>query len=509
MLVQDFLQNTAHLFPDKTALIYRAQHLTYSQIDESANALAHTLVKQGLEPGDRVAVCLPNCPEAAIAVFGVLKASGIFVFLNSSIKEKKLRYILNNCRASALICGPRHARIFLNHQEDFPTVQTVIHVGGSGHSHPESPKLLHFDMCLEQTNTDRPTCTATDTDIACIIYTSGSTGEPKGVVCGHDNIAFTSNSIITYLENTPEDVVINVLPFSFDYGLYQLLMVLRFGGTLVLEPAFVYPQKILKRIETEKVTGFPIVPTMLAILLQTGLPTEQLRSLRYITNTAAAVPVNHIRSIREKLPWVRFYSMYGLTECKRTLYLPPEQIDIRPSSVGIAIPGTQVWLEDDKGHRLGPGATGELVTQGPHVMRGYWENPEATSSVYKEDPTTGTRMLYSGDLFRMDEEGYLYFLSRKDDIIKSRGEKISPREIEDAAYSIEGVTEAAAIGLPDPILGQKIKLLVTSSDPSLREIDIKRRCREQLEDFMVPQIVEIRDRLPKTNSGKIRKSGLH
>lgn len=507
MLVQDFLRNTAQRFPNKTALIYKEQHLTYSQIDESANALAHTLVQQGLKPGDRAAVCLPNCPEAVISAFGVLKASGVFAFLNPTIKEKKLHYILNNCLATAFICGRRHAGIVLNNPDDFPTVRTVIQTG-SDNSQTGKPVLLTFDDSVRRSKVNPPSNPVADTDIACIIYTSGSTGNPKGVVCGHNNMDFVSNSIITYLENTPEDIVINVLPFSFDYGLYQMLMVFRFGGTLVLEKGFVYPNEILKRIETHKITGFPIVPTILAILLQKQWDPKKLCSLRYMTNTAAALPVNHIQSIRAKLPWVKFYSMYGLTECKRALYLPPEQIDVRPGSVGIAIPETAVWLEDEPGHRAAPGTIGELVIQGSHVMRGYWEDPEATAASYKAAPDPANRMLYSKDLFRMDDEGYYYFVSRKDDIIKSRGEKISPREIEDAAYSINGVTEAVAIGVPDPILGQMIKLFVVSSDPSLTEIQVKRRCRQTLEDFMVPQIVEIRDSLPKTEGGKIRKSAL-
>jgi len=507
MLVQDFLQNSAQRIPNKTALVYRDQRLTYSQIDASANALAYALVQQGLRLGDRVAVCLPNCTEAVISVFGILKASGVFVFLHPTIKEKKLRYILNNCRAAALICGKLHASVVRKKPEGFPTLGTVIQTG-SDEFRPGTPDLLSFNECIHGSTAKPPADRAADTDLACIIYTSGSTGEPNGVVCGHDNIDFVSNSIITYLENSPEDIVINVLPFSFDYGLYQLLMVFRFGGTLVLEPAFVYTSEILKRIEIEKATGFPIVPTILAILLQKLWKPEQLRSLRYMTNTAAALPVNHIQSIREKLPWVKFYSMYGLTECKRALYLPPEQLDARSDSVGIAIPGTKVWLEDEQAYRVGPGVTGELVIQGPHVMRGYWEDPEATAAIYKDAPTAANRILYSGDLFRMDEEGYYYFVSRKDDMIKSRGEKISPREIEEAAYGIEGVTEAAAIGVPDPVLGQKIKLLVVSSDTSLTEIQVRHRCSQTLEDFMVPQIVEIRESLPKTENGKIKKSAL-
>jgi amino acid adenylation domain-containing protein len=505
MLVHQFLETSAEQFPDKIALIFKNQRLTYAQIEESANALAWALVKRGLCPCDRVVICLPNSPEAVIAVFGVLKASGVFVFLNPSIKEQKLRYIVNNCRASALICTDRHTRFYEKAREAFPTIATVIQVRSVAATGSTPPDTLFFDDCTRSARTDRLPCRSADTEIASIIYTSGSTGEPKGVVCGHDNISFVSNSIITYLSSSAEDTVINVLPLSFDYGLYQLLMTFRTGGTLVLEPAFVYPNEVVERIQAEKVTGFPMVPTVLALLLQSNWAPDLLRSLRYISNTAAALPVNHIQAIRKKLPWLTFFSMYGLTECKRALYLPPEQIDIRPSSVGIAIPGTEVWLEDEWGNRLGPGCTGELVIQGQHVMRGYWDDLAATAAVFKEGPQPGVRILRSGDLFKSDEAGCFYFLSRKDDMIKSRGEKVSPREVEDAAYTLDSVLEAAAIGVPDPILGQKIKLFVVSSDSSLTEQAVKRRCRELLEDFMVPQVVEIKDNLPKTDSGKIDK----
>jgi acyl-CoA synthetase (AMP-forming)/AMP-acid ligase II len=325
----------------------------------------------------------------------------------------------------------------------------------------------------------------------------------------HANMVFAASSIIQYLENVPEDIVINVLPLSFDYGLYQLMMVFEFGGTLVLERSFAYPAAILKRIEQEKVTGLPGVPTLFAVLLQMDLNKFDLSSLRYLTNTAAALPVEHIRRLRDAFPWARLYSMYGLTECKRTLYLPPEELNRRPGSVGIAIPGTEVWVEDEAGNRLGPGEVGELVVRGSHVMQGYWNNPEATARWYREGRYPAERLLYTGDLFRMDEEGFLYFVARKDDVIKSRGEKVAPKEVESVLYQLPGVVEAAVVGVPDEILGQAVKaFVVCSSDYFLTERDVLRHCTQNLEDFMVPKHVEFRDSLPKTESGKIKASAL-
>jgi long-chain acyl-CoA synthetase len=287
-----------------------------------------------------------------------------------------------------------------------------------------------------------------------------------------------------------------------------LLMTFHFGGTLVLESSFAYPVEILNRIAAERVTGFPGVPTIFARLLQIELGAFDLSSLRYITNTAAALPPGQIQELRRKLPGVSVYSMYGLTETKRTLYLPPEELDRRPGSVGVAIPGTEVWLEDEQGRRLGPGATGELVVRGRHVMRGYWEAPEATALRFPPGPLAGERVCRTGDLFRMDEAGFFYFIARKDDVIKSRGEKVAPKEVENVLYGLAGVVEAAVVGVPDPILGQAIKAILVTNGTPLTRNQVLAHCRAHLEDFMVPREVEFRDALPLTSSGKVLKLGL-
>jgi long-chain acyl-CoA synthetase len=509
MLVQDFLQNSAERFPDKIALVCDGQRLTYAEIEARANRLAHALIAHGVRRGDRVVVYMPNSVETVVAIYGILKAAGTFVVVNATTKRDKLIYVLNNCRATALLTITRNAGLVAEASQAVPSLKFSVLCGKGGASAVAGRDGLHaLDDMLAAFPADRPACPTIDQDLACLIYTSGSTGDPKGVMSGHNNVAFASGSIIQYLENTPDDIVINVLPLSFDYGLYQLLMVFRFGGTLVLEKSFAYPAAILKKMETERVTGFPGVPTIFAILLQMDLSAYDLSHLRYITNTAAALPPSHIMEIREKFPWATLYSMYGLTECKRTLYLPPDQLVIRPGSVGIAIPGTEVWIEDDEGNRVGPGVVGELVIRGSHVMRGYWENPEATAKRYRPGPTPGERTLYSGDLFKMDEEGYLYFVTRKDDIIKSRGEKVAPKEVENVLYGIDSVVEAAVIGVPDAVLGEAIKAFVVLDNADLTERDVLRHCRAHLEDFMVPKYVEFQDSLPKTSSGKIKKPDL-
>jgi amino acid adenylation domain-containing protein len=508
MLVQDFLGLSAKRFPDKIALVCDGARLTYADVDAWSNRLAQALISLGVQRGDRVAICLPNSVEAVIAIFATLKMGGVFVVVNPSTKQDKLVYILNNCRASALFATGRKPHLLQELYERVPSLGHAI-LGGRHCGTAERDARVHsFDDLLLAHSPDCPDCASIDQDLACLIYTSGTTGEPKGVMSGHSNVVFATESIIRYLENRSDDIVLSVLPLSFDYGLYQVLMVFRFGGTLVLERSFAYPSAILKRMEVERVTGFPGVPTIFAILLQMDLSSYDLACLRYLTNTAAALPAAHIIALRSRFPEVNLFSMYGQTECKRTLYLPPDQLDRRPGSVGRAIPGTEVWIEDQHGRRLGPGAIGELVVRGSHVMRGYWEDPEATEERYRPGPFPGERLLYTDDLFKMDEDGFFYFVARRDDIIKTRGEKVAPKEVENVLFGIQGVTEAAVIGVPDPILGQAVKAFVVLKSAGLTEKDILRHCRAHLEDFMVPKCVEMCTDLPKTTSGKVKKTGL-
>jgi amino acid adenylation domain-containing protein len=507
MLVHELLESSADRFAEKVALICGQQRLTYAEIERQANRLAHALRSLGVQRGDRVALFLPNCTEMAISIFATLKAGGVFVPINPTTKLDKCAYILNNCQARVLVTSGRQATLADQLAEMTPSLKatiltTPIPATDAGHS------ALHYDAIQADYPEHRLSSVNIDLDLACLIYTSGSTGDPKGVMSDHSNVVFAASAIIQYLGNAESDIVLNVLPLSFDYGLYQLLMTFKVGGTLVLERGFTFPASILKRIENERVTGFPAVPTIFSVLLQTDLLPYDLSSLRYVTNTAAALPSSHISEIRAKFPGVTLFSMYGLTETKRTLYLPPEQLDQRPGSVGIAIPGTEVWIEGEDGQRLGAGEVGELVVRGRHVMRGYWNDPELTALRFRTT-AMGDRLCYTGDLFRMDADGYLYFVARKDDIIKSRGEKVAPKEVENVLYALPGVREAAVIGVPDPILGQAVKaFLVVEDGLQVTEADVLRHCREHLEDFMVPQRVEFRPELSKTSTGKIKKTDL-
>ena len=509
MQVEQFLENSARQFPDKIALICGEERLTYRQIEERANQLAHALIAAGVERGDRVVTVLPNSIESVLAIFATLKAGAVFVVLNPTTKADKLTYILNNCRASAMVTRGGRFSSEPESWSDRPHLRSVFMMGASESQSASlqaaGKKMIPLEQ-LGQEPTQPPAKKCIDIDLAALIYTSGSTGRPKGVMVTHLNIVSAATSITTYLESTADDVVINTLPLAFDYGLYQLLMTFKVGGTLVLHDSFAFPTVVIEKIIQEGVTGFPIVPTVSALLLQMDLSKYKFPKLRYITNTAAALPVEHIRKLRALFPQAKLYSMYGLTECKRVSYLPPEQLDIRPSSVGKGMPNEEVYVVDENGNRVAPGVVGELVIRGANVMKGYWELPEETDRCLKAGPLPGEKVLYSGDLFRADEEGYLYFVGRKDDIIKTRGEKVSPREVEDVLYALEGIAEAAVIGVPDPILGSAIKAVLTlHPGAQITKQDVLRHCAAKLEDFMRPKIVEFRASLPKTESGKISK----
>jgi acyl-CoA synthetase (AMP-forming)/AMP-acid ligase II len=326
----------------------------------------------------------------------------------------------------------------------------------------------------------------------------------------HRNMMTACASIASYLELREDEVILNVLPLAFDYGLYQMIMAFRTGARLVLERSFAFPAQILGLVTSEKVTGFPGVPTIFATLAELkSLKDHDLSSIRYVTNTAAALPVKHILMLTELFPSARIYSMYGLTECKRCTYLPPEDLGRKPLSVGIAIPNTEMWIVDEDNGRVGPDVVGQLVIRGATVMKGYWGKPEATARKLKPGPLPGEQVLYTGDYCRMDAEGYLYFVGRGDEIIKSRGEKVAPKEVESVLVNIPGVREAAVIGVPDELLGQAVKaFVVIEQGKAFSEKELQRECQRRLENFMVPKHIVIVPSLPRTDTGKLSKAAL-
>lgn len=511
-LLQDFITRAAQRAPDKQALVCMKQRLTFRELDQRSNALAHSLIARGVRPGERVLVFADNTPETVISYWGVLKANAIVSVVNPLTKADKLTYLLNDCRASALISDAHLAKVFSEASVGNQHLKAVLVTGNyPAEKLAALPGGAAFDAALaEQSGATPPPKQRIDIDLASIIYTSGSTGDPKGVMLTHRNQITAATSVGSYLGYAEDDVVLSALPLSFDYGLYQMILCARVGARLVLERSFTYATQVLNQMVAEQATVFPGVPTMFAIMAElNNIGDFDFSKVRMTTNTAAALHQKHIDALKRVFPNARIFSMYGLTECKRCTYLPPEDIDRKAGSVGIAIPNTEVWVVDDQGQRCAPGQVGELVVRGATVMRGYWEKPEATAKRLKPGPLPGEMMLYSGDLCTQDADGYVYFAGRMDDMIKSRGEKVAPKEVENALVAIDGVKEAAVIGVPDDLLGSAIKaFVVLEQGADLVEKQIQNECRARLENFMVPKFVVIVEDLPKTTTGKIKKTGL-
>ena len=513
-LLHETLVAAATQRPGHIAVVAEGEPRSYAELLTGAERVARALQDHGVRRGDAVAVYMENSWRAAVSIYGISMAGGVLTVINPQTKTDKLAYMLADSEARVLITDGRAAPTFLPALEHAPGLRAVICSEALPEREPEDAwpvQRIALDAVLDAA---RPAPQPTGTipiDLAALIYTSGSTGHPKGVMLTHQNMLFAAGSITEYLRLGPDDRVLNVLPLAFDYGLYQLLMAVFLGATLVLERSFAFPVPVLKRALEEKVTVFPLVPTIAATLLSLKKRTDWvLPSVTRVTNTAAALPADFIPRLAEIFPNALVFPMYGLTECKRVSYLEPEMTRAKPTSVGKAIPGTEVFLQSPDGSPVPPGQPGILHVRGPHVMLGYWKQPEMTAEMLKPGRYPGERVLCTHDVFTMDDEGYLYFVGRSDDIIKTRGEKVSPVEVENVLHRLPGVREAAVIGVPDEILGQAIRaFVVRESGATLSEQDVKRACLAALESFMVPRDVVFLDELPKTSTAKVRKKDLY
>lgn len=500
MRMESLVAQNRRATPDAVALACGEARLSHADIDRLSCRLAAQLMLRGAKPGDRIVFIADNSCEIVIAFFATWKLGGVACPLHPSIKTEKLADILMSTEPVAILTQARLAPVIEAACALAAMDPIVIVAQGNAMS---GTALCYEELVAENIAFNAPENLGDD-DLALLIHTSGSTGRPKGVMLTHANVAAACTSIAGYLGNTAQDVVLSVLPLSFGYGITQMVTMAMVGGRLVLERSFAFPRVILSRLQSEAVTGFPLVPTMAALF--TGMQDirpDMLPHLRYITNAAAGMPPTMTERLQDMLPHVSLYLMYGQTECLRTTYLPPEEALRRPLSVGRAIPGTDVAILDDAGHPVVSGEAGELVVEGPHVMRGYWRDELSTLKALH--PGANGPRLHTGDLFRTDIDGFLYFVARRDDIIKTRGEKVSPQEVERVLYALPGVREAAVEGVPDDMFGQIVKAHVTvDPEAGLTERAIQRHCAAHLEDFMIPKLVEFHDALPKTATGKIR-----
>ncbi|WP_337184495.1 class I adenylate-forming enzyme family protein [Shinella sp.] len=489
MRIEHYLRNSVARDGARTAIVAGDVRLSYDRFLDLAARMATTLRARGVGRGDRVLILLDNGWQAAVTVLATWLAGAVICPVNPASKASRLQQIAQDCTPVMVVAEGRFERLVADVDALSAVPRLVTGDAGS------------FEAGLEATPLAGEAFP--DADLAALIYTSGSTGVPKGVMLAHENMDAAARSISAYLGNTAGDTILVVLPMSFGYGLNQLVTSMLSGATLVIEKSFAFPQAVFERIRDERVTGFALVPAMAAMMMQAReLDPSLFASLRYVTSAAAPMPPAHLDWLRAFLPHARLFCMYGQTECTRATYLPPEEIDARRGSVGIAIPGMQAEVVDEAGLAVPPGTVGELVVSGPNVMRGYWKDEAATHRALRPDPATGTIRLHTGDLFTADADGYLTFVARTDDIIKSRGEKVAPKAVEDVLHRMPGVAEALVVGVPHAVLGEAVKALVVTTDPALTERDVMRFCAQNLEDHMVPKIVEFRQSLPKTESGK-------
>jgi long-chain acyl-CoA synthetase len=489
----------------KNAVVVEGKPYAYGQLLDEALRLSAALRARGVVRGDRVAIYMDNTWPCIVSLYATLLAGGVFVIVNPQTKADKVEFILNDSGARLLLTDGHLSKEFL---PALPRVRQPLGVIASG-TMPASAGVTveAFDQVVKSTAPGMPTTEIIPNDLAALIYTSGSTGNPKGVMQTHGSMVFAAGSLIEYLRLGVEDRILCVLPLAFDYGLYQLLMTIQLGATLVLERSFTYPAQIFARMREQSVTVFPGVPTIYAMLISAhGREPLNFPSVTRVTNTAAALPDDFVTKLHEIFPNALVYKMYGLTECKRVCYLEPELADSKPGSVGRAIPGTEIYLLSPDGQPVPPGENGILYVRGPHVMVGYWNRPDLSDHMLKPGKLPGERVLCTQDFFRMDADGFLYFVGRSDDIIKTRGEKVSPAEVENTLHGIPGVREAAVIGILDPLLGEAIRAyVVIEPDSGLNDKQLRVACAAKLENFMVPKEFVFIAEMPKTATGKVSK----
>jgi acyl-CoA ligase (AMP-forming) (exosortase A-associated) len=511
ILVHELIHKAAERFPDAEALVHKKNRISYSMLSREIDAAKNAMLGLGLDRGERVAVYLEKRPETVVALFGAASAGGVFVPVNPLLKAEQVAYILRDCNVRILVTSTERLRLLTEVLSQCHDLRTVV-VVGAGEAPPvpgytTNLKVIQWRDALSQAgHVHAHHCI--DSDMAAILYTSGSTGKPKGVVLSHRNLTAGAVSVGEYLKNRHDDRILSVLPLSFDYGLNQLTTAFHVGATGVLMN-YLLPRDIIDLVEDENITGLAAVPPLWIQLAQ--LDWTDNRSLRYITNSGGAMPRATLELLRSRLPSTAVFLMYGLTEAFRSTFLPPDQVSIRPDSIGKAIPNAEVLVVREDGSLCASGEPGELVHRGVLVSMGYWNDHEKTTERFRPAPSRHSALtvpelaVWSGDTVRMDEEGFLYFIGRRDEMIKTSGYRVSPMEVEEVIYATELVAEAAAVGVPHPVLGQAIALIATPrAGIATDEQALLSACKRHLPAYMLPsRIVFKQGNLPRNPNGKI------
>lgn len=526
LLLHQIVLRQAERSPSSKALGCKDQWFDYQTVSRQIRSVAAGLQKLGLTQHERVAIYLPKTPEAVFSFFGATAAGGVMVPVNPVLKAPQVFHILKDCNVRVLITNKaRYQQLEAEIHRCHDLIQVILVDGGFADIDPGNNILLDSAFNRQSTSTINwanflkpygwwEPVSSIDADMAAILYTSGSTGKPKGVVLSHRNMVTGASSVAQYLGNTPEDRLLCVMPFSFDYGFSQLTTAFLSGASCYLLE-YLLPRDVIKTIEKQQITGLGLVPPLWVQIADLPWPEGAGDSLRYFTNTGGAMPTATLALLRQRFRYAKPYLMYGLTEAFRSCFLPPEQIDLRPGSMGKAIPNADVMVINESGEICGPHEPGELVHRGALVSMGYWNDPERTAERFRPAPCAIPQIpakelaVWSGDIVQKDNDGYIYFVGRRDDMIKTSGYRVSPTEVEEVVYSSGLVAEVAAIGVPHARLGQAIVLVVVSSDSSdIDEPSLIRHCQQCLPAYMVPMRVIQQPALARNPNGKIDRQPL-
>jgi acyl-CoA ligase (AMP-forming) (exosortase A-associated) len=520
--VHELISITAKRQPFATALIFEDTKLNYKDLDSQVTAFASGLMRKGLKRGDRVGIYLEKCMETVISCFGTALAGCVFVPINPLLKPEQVAYIMGDCNIAFLVTTFERLQslcFVLNRSKERLTIATL----GTPKNRLEIPmirgaELMNWNQLLD--GHYRAGHRVIDTDMAAILYTSGSTGKPKGVVLSHRNMVVGAKSVSSYLENNAQDTLLAVLPLSFDAGFSQLTTAFHVGASVVLLN-YLMPRDVLKAMLKAHVTGLTAVPPLYIQLAQLEWPSELSQSLRYFANTGGRMPLEVLTKLRAHFPGAKPYLMYGLTESFRSTYLPPEEIDRRPDSIGKAIPSAEIWVMREDGTACDANEPGELVHRGALVSLGYWNDPLKTAERFKllspnfPGGSAGLQLpeyvVHSGDTVRQDADGFLYFIGRKDEMIKVSGYRISPSEVEEALYATQMVGECIAFAVDHPANGSAIQVIATllHEITPRAKLDITYECRLRLPTYMVPSGIHfVEGPLPRNPNGKIDRKRL-
>ena len=513
VLLHELITHAAETTPDAEAIVFQKQALIYSRLAQTLGLATGGFLHLGLGRHERVAVYLDKRPETVVSMFATTAAGGAFVPVNPLLKPEQVAHILRDCNARILVTSTERLQLLLDILPTCHDLRAIVVTRGT-HPLPQvSIPCITWEELLVVSNAPTPH-RIIDGDMAAILYTSGSTGKPKGVVLSHRNMVSGAKSVALYLENRASDRILTVLPFSFDYGLSQLTTAFWKGACAVLLN-YLMPRDVLVAVERERITGLAAVPPLWIQLAQLDWPERVTSHLRYITSSGGAMPSAVVKSLRAKLPKTKIFLMYGLTEAFRSTYLPPEELDRRPDSIGKAIPNAEILVVREDGSPAAPGEAGELVHRGALVAMGYWNDPQKTAERFRPAPCLLPGIpfpeiaVWSGDTVRMDDEGFMYFIARKDDMIKTSSYRVSPTEIEEVIYSTGVVSEAVALGVPHPTLGQAIVLLATPrANQTLDDEFLLAECKRRLPAFMVPAMIKAMNSLPRNPNGKIDRKKL-